>query len=75
MTNTLEKCIKFEETIKKFEFPLTGSQKSEFQEWKKLSSQVIKEHEKNLEKFQEYLEKVPPLLDKAFSILNSCQEN
>ncbi|NHI93383.1 MAG: hypothetical protein EAX96_12930 [Candidatus Lokiarchaeota archaeon] len=74
MVKTLEKCIKFEDVIKKFKFPLTGSQEFEFQEWKKLAIKMIEQYNQNSNQFINYLEKNPPMLSEAFSILNSCEK-
>ena len=74
MVKTLEKCIEFEDVIKKFKFPLEGSQEFEFQEWKKLAVDLIKQHNQNSNQFINYLDRSPPLLNEAFSILNDCKK-
>ena len=73
MATILEKCIDFEETLARFKFPLEGSEKTEFQEWKKLSIKILEEHKKDSEKFLELLNMNPPGLKEAFLILNSCK--
>ena len=74
LVKTLEKCIDFEEVITKFKFPLKGSQEFEFQEWKKLAVKLIAQHNQNSNDFINYLEKNPPMLKEAFSILNECKK-
>ena len=75
MVNTLDKCIDFEDVIKKMKFPLEGSQELEFREWKKLAVKMIEQHDnKNSNQFVNYLEKKPPMLNEAFSILNDCKK-
>ena len=74
MVKTIEKCIRFEDVIKKFKFPLEGSQEFEFNEWRKLAVQLIEQQNKNSNLFVNYLEKSPPMLDEAFSILNGLEK-
>ncbi len=73
MATILEKCIKFEETLSKFKFPFMGSEQTEFEEWKKLSLNILEENKKDTKRFLALLDKKPPLFKEAFLILNSCR--